>query len=267
MVGVECYGDGSIDVVLVHGVELGGGEVISKIPEQGGEVFGQLGELYLSFDFVVVASGVGKIGGGASEDGNGHGGIEGVFAQGVVHGNEANLVLTGIFKDQHGCGLSGIAFAGDGPLEAVGVLAMVIDGDCFSFTCLVGHGEVSYGLVVDGHTLAYGIPAIVFVGYQQLNWVAFVFGKCVYKIQVLRYRTAVDQPLGIVVVGRGVVEADQRGHATLAVFGKIKVGLRLGIHGDDCTKGVIGAAIVIDGYQAGQVGAVIGINVAGIFVD
>ena len=191
----------------------------------------------------------------------------GVFAQGVVHGNEADLVLACIFKDQYRCGLSGIAFAGDGPLEAVGVLAMVIDGDCFSFTCLVGHGEVSYWLVVDGHTLAYGIPAIVFVGYQQLYWVAFVFGKCVYKIQVLRYRAAVDLPLGIVVVGRGVVEADPHGHATFTFLGIAKVGHRLGIHGDGCTEGVIGAAIVIDGYEAGQVGAMIGINVAGIFVD
>ena len=128
MVGVECYSDGSIDVVLVHRVELGGGEVISKIPEQEVKSLANWVNCTL-LDFVVVASGVGKIGGGASEDGNGHGGIEGVFAQGVVHGNEANLVLTGIFKDQHGCGLSGIAFAGDGPLEAVGVLAMVIDGD------------------------------------------------------------------------------------------------------------------------------------------
>ena len=98
MVGVEHYGDGAIDVVLVHGVKLGGGEVISKVPEQGGEVFGQLGELYFSFDFVVVAGGVVKISGGAGEDGDRYGGIEGVFAQSIVHGNESDVVLAGFIK-------------------------------------------------------------------------------------------------------------------------------------------------------------------------
>ncbi|MBK8109532.1 MAG: hypothetical protein IPK46_03905 [Saprospiraceae bacterium] len=72
VVGVEHYGDGAIDVVHVHGVELGGGKVISKIPEQGGEVTTEVVKLYFSFDLVVVAGGVVKISGGAGEDGDGY---------------------------------------------------------------------------------------------------------------------------------------------------------------------------------------------------
>mgnify|MGYP007067824501 CR=1 FL=1 len=106
MVGVEHYGDGSIDVVLVHGVELGGGEVISKIPEQGGEVTTEVVKLYFTFDLVVVAGGVVKISGGSGEDGNGYGGIKGVFAQGIVHGNEADVVLTGFIKRERDLALS-----------------------------------------------------------------------------------------------------------------------------------------------------------------
>ena len=163
--------------------------------------------------------------------------------------------------------MSSLALAFNGPFVSHGFLAEVLEGDFFSFTGLVLYLKIGDGLVVDGHQGGHGVFAAEFVFYQQLYAIGLVFGKCIYKIQVLRYGAAVDQPLGIVVVGRGIGEADPHGHATLAVFGKIKGGHGLGKHGDLCGEGVIGTAIVIEGNEAGHVRTVTAIQVAGVAVD